>query len=456
MTAFRRVLAVFLATLGLAPALGAQQAAKIPVRPLGRIVAVSHEMLTSIGGVRPLNDGRVLANDKVGHRVVLFDSSLASFTTVADTTTSTAKAYGSLPGGLFPYTGDSSIFADPASLSLLIIDPAGKIVRTVSAPIGPGGGLGYLVGPQFNATTDGRGDVVYRFNWAARNPQSQLSKLPVNQPGGPPVTIVYADSAVILRANFATKKRDTVATINSGGQRAVLTPAGSNSWSVSVFQNALPLSDDWTVTPDGMLAIVRVFDYHIDWVAPDGTRSSTPKIAHDWERYTDSAKAAIIDSSTRADSIRAISTYAAIVKQAKDAGQPVPSAAQAGLGGPGSVMGTQSLPSDNGTTVNFTVTNGGYGDPSSLPDSRPPFVTTNDSTGTSAVKADADGNIWIRVFQPKPLPGGPVFDVVNRQGVLIDRVQIPGATTIVGFAPGFVYLTSREGAGYHLARARIR
>ena len=72
------------------------------------------------------------------------------------------------------------------------------------------------------------------------------------------------------------------------------------------------------------------------------------------------------------------------------------------------------------------------------------------------VRADADGNLWIRVNLPKPPEGGFVYDIVNRQGVLVDRIQIPGGTNLIGFGPGVAYLISREGVGYKLARARIR
>jgi hypothetical protein len=88
--------------------------------------------------------------------------------------------------------------------------------------------------------------------------------------------------------------------------------------------------------------------------------------------------------------------------------------------------------------------------PSELPDYKPPFFV-------GAVRADAGGNLWIRPIPTKPIPGGPVYDVVNRRGTLIDRVQIPADRTIVGFGPGgAVYLQAREGATTYLERARVR
>mgnify|MGYP001546967303 CR=1 FL=1 len=86
---------------------------------------------------------------------------------------------------------------------------------------------------------------------------------------------------------------------------------------------------------------------------------------------------------------------------------------------------------------------------SEMPDYMPAF-------SAGAVRADADGNLWIRtstVFK-----GLHVYDVVNSGGQLIDRVQLPAGRTIAGFGKdGVVYLAVRDGAtGVRLERARIR
>ena len=90
-----------------------------------------------------------------------------------------------------------------------------------------------------------------------------------------------------------------------------------------------------------------------------------------------------------------------------------------------------------------------------LPDYAPPFPAGL-AQGDLAVSADAEDDVWIRIGLPSTRGGDRVYDVVNRQGVLVDRVQLPGATSIVGFGPGVVYLVAREGSGMQVARARIR
>jgi hypothetical protein len=88
--------------------------------------------------------------------------------------------------------------------------------------------------------------------------------------------------------------------------------------------------------------------------------------------------------------------------------------------------------------------------PDELPDYRPPFIA-------GAARADADGNLWVRTQPAKPLPGGPVYDVINKQGELSDRLQVPVGYTLVGFGKGkVVYLQMRDAKGIHLARVRLR
>ena len=65
-------------------------------------------------------------NDILKRRVLLFDSTFTTFTVVADSTSSTANAYGSRNGGLLPYRGDSALFVDPSSMSMLVINPDGQ------------------------------------------------------------------------------------------------------------------------------------------------------------------------------------------------------------------------------------------------------------------------------------------------------------------------------------------
>jgi hypothetical protein len=105
-----------------------------PIRQLGAVSGTTTEKLGSVMAIRPLSDGRVLVNETSARRVLLFDASLKNFTVVADSTPATNNAYGGRFAGLVAWRGDSTLFIDPQSLSMLVLDPAGKVARVMSVP----------------------------------------------------------------------------------------------------------------------------------------------------------------------------------------------------------------------------------------------------------------------------------------------------------------------------------
>ena len=78
-----------------------------------------------------------------------------------DSTPATANAYSGRTGALVPYKGDSSLFIDAASFSMLVIDHAGKMTsKVMSIPRTQDAGvLGNTVGA---ASFDPAGRLVYR------------------------------------------------------------------------------------------------------------------------------------------------------------------------------------------------------------------------------------------------------------------------------------------------------
>src|SRR6266516_5879375 len=261
-----------------------------PVRQLGPVTAVAKEPLGAVSTVRHLPDGRVLVNDILGRRIVMFDSTLSPVTVIADTTSATAGAYGIRPCGLIAYRGDSTLFVDPASLSMLLIDPNGKIARVMSAPRAQD--VGFLVGGPFGSPGfDPNGRLVYRAppNFAAMMPRpgsgDRLPQFPT-----PP------DSAALVRFDLTTRKVDTVTFFKTPKISMNVTRSPDGGVRVSTITNPLLQGDDWAILPDGTIALVRTRDYHVDWLSPEGTMSSSPKIPFQWERLSDEAKVAFIDS----------------------------------------------------------------------------------------------------------------------------------------------------------------
>ena len=448
-TVTRRAIGVLLLGAAIAPSARAQQSSRPPLRALGSALATS-EPLGAVAAVQALPGGRLLVNDPIKRQVVLLDSSLKQLAVVADTTPATKNAYGARNGGLIPFRGDSALFVDPNSLSMLVIDPAGKITRIMAAP--RANDVFFLLGgPMGNPGFDAKGRLVYRsMGFGERRPAPT--------PGQPFTPPVLPDSVPIVRYDLSARKLDTAAFVKVYAPKFnVVQSEGGGIRSMSTLINPIPEVDDWAVLSDGTIAIVRK-DYHVDYVDADGKRTSAPKVPFDWQRLTDSAKVAIIDSSRAA-----LERMRAGGPGAGPGGAPM-IIAQVGPGGPppggppgggGMIMIRErgpegAAPPSRGAApapAAMTPPPMSFVSPSELPDYRPAFAN-------GSVRADAEGKLWVRIMSPKPATG-PEYDVIDRTGKLVDRVVLPAGTTIVGFGTGgIVYLGVRDASGVHVVRAR--
>ena len=465
-------LSLSLTAIAAIPTLGIAQSLP-PIRQLGPVTAVTKDSLGAVSSIRHLPNGRVLVNDIIRRRVVMFDSTLSTATVVADTTSATANAYGTRPGGLIAYRADSTLFVDPASLSMLLIDPNGKIARVMSAPRAQD--VGFLVGGPFGSPGfDPNGKLVYRAppNFGGQGPRFGA--------GGLPQIPTLPDSAALVRFDLATRKVDTATFFKTPQIKLNVTRSADGGIQVMSTTNPLPQGDDWALLPDGTIALVRTKDFHVDWLNPDGTRTASPKIPFNWERLTDEGKVAFIDSSkvaiekARASGQLGIGGFGPQLVMrggpGGDGGDGAGSGRRDGRSSDAPRGGSAATPAPNaqpGTATataggNMTVTVGGPGggalggqlppltmiSPSELPDYKPAFAP-------GSTRVDVDGNLWIRTSQN--VDARPVYDVVNRKGELIDRVQLPANRVLAGFGEGgVVYLAVRDGTTAHLEKARVR
>ena len=390
--------------------------------------------------VRPLPGGRLLVNDIQKRQLTLLDQALGSPVVVADSAAGTASSYGTRAGGLIAYTADSSLFVDPAGLSMFVIDPAGKIARVASVPRSQDAPM---IGNNVAGSTglDAKGRLVYRAGLTFSRVQTTGRG---NGPGGislpdPP------DSAAIVRVDMATRKVDTAAYFRIPKTKLKMEQT-DRGFTASSELNPLPLVDDWAVLSDGSIAIVRGRDYHVDFVGPDGAISNGTKIPFDWQRLTDDDKVAVIDSAAKAFEAAAAAAAKA----------PPGAAVPGGDGGaPRMVINIGTGGGDGGGGLaQRMMAGGGVGpmgkvtfiSPSELPDYRPAF-------SAGAVRADADGNLWVRTTAVRSGAPGVIYDVVNRRGELIDRVQLPAGRQIVGFGKGgVVYMLARDAGGSWIER----
>ena len=427
-----------LGSILIATTAGAQQ--QPPIRQLPPIAAKSSVQWSNIIGVRALPGGRVLVNDAFGRKVVLLDSTLAPITIVADTTPATSTAYSGRIASIIPFRGDSTLFVDPQSMSMMVVDPSGKMTRVMALPRAEdAGALGGLFGG--NAGLDAKGRLVYRapFRFFNNGPRPTSA-------GGLPMMPTPPESAAIVRVDLASRQVDTIGVIKIPKVNLQVSQDDKGNMRITSELNPLPVVDEWAVLADGSVAFVRGQDYHVDFVNADGTKRAAPKIPFDWQRLTDEDKVAFIDSVKAARERLAAAQQSGTTTAAGAA-----AAAAVGAGGGQRIviqMGPDGGRAGGGAggpqqQLNFVA-------PSELPDYKPPFFA-------NAVRADADGNLWIRTIPTKQIPGGPVYDVINHDGKLVDRVQIPTGRTIAGFGPdGAVYLVSRDGTSMTFERARAR
>jgi len=435
----------------LAPALTLSAQNRPPIRPLGQVTATTSETLTAVSNIRAIPGGRLLVNDAASRRVLLLDSTMKVLAVVADSTPSTANAYGPRSALLLPFRGDSTLFIDAASLSMLVIDPNGKLTDRVMSVPRSGDASMLALGAIGSGAFYSNGALVYR---GMPNFQMQMRSGGSGAPAGLPAMPQLPDSMPIVRVNLQTRAVDTLGQVKIPRTRPNVQRSDDGRITVSIEINPLPVVDEWTVTSTGDVAFIRGSDYHIDWVSSTGERRSSPKIAFDWKRLSDDDKVKLIDS------VRVLREKMAAANPGQ--GQQMAAAVGAAMGAPGGATGgapmmiRMEVRGDGGGGAPPTrmpqiqAPQMTYVSPSELPDYQPPFFATS-------ARADEDGNIWIRTIPTKPQPAGSVYDVINSKGEAIDRVLVPDGRTLVGFAPGGVVILSwRDGDVTRLERVKLR
>ena len=442
-----RTLSLLAAASVAAPVLAAQTPA---THLINAPSATSAPVLGLAAAVRELPGGRVLVNDILKRQLLMFDATLQHAAVVADSTSGGASSYGPGPGGIIPYVGDSTLFIDPRDLSMFVIDPNGAIARVAAVPRSQdAGSLGSNMGasPAF----DSKGRIVYRAGAGIRigGAATAMRTMVAGGDGGGrgmPAMPDIPDSMAIVRVDVATRKVDTAGyyKIPKTKMNVVQSDRGVTMMSET---NPLPTVDDWAVTSDGIIAVVRGQDYHIDWIDADGHVTSSAKIPFDWQRLSDDDKVAVIDSA------KAAAEQLSARLAANPGGAQV---VQNGAGGGGGVRimtfnmgGDAAGAGKGGAPAGLGLGTPVFVSPSELPDYRPAF-------GPGAVKADLDGNLWIRTSSVRAgVVGGPIYDVVNGKGELVDRVQLQAGRQIVGFGRnGVVYLQARDEKGAWLEKTK--
>lgn len=472
-----------------------------PIRSIATASALSVKPLRWIGRVRELPDGRVLVNDIGARRLVLMDT----VAVVLDSVSAAPNAYGRAPGTLIPYRADTTLCIDPNSQSMLVLDGRGEIVRVRA--VWRTDHLRFFGGFRAESgwlAADARGRIVYPVSTG-----QPRWRPPTERPRGPALRIEQ-DSAFLVAADLQTRALDTLAVLRQG-KRGVLTRRSDSERGRHETEalNPLPSDDAWAVLPDGTVAVVRALDYRVEYLHPDGRRTSSAKLPFAWQRLADEDKQRLVDSMRTEMARRSAAAYVPMmIYWANLAKQPFPADFQMpagyrlqaglprewklppGLSFPADYVyacaageepkltppptpatastpppGTQGAAPGRPSCIPAPTLRAGFVPPkptreqfemplllaAELPDYRPPFA------GDGAVQADAVGNLWIQTTTARPAPGGDVYDIIDRSGELVDRLQLPRGYELVGFGAGrVVYLAMRDASGMRLARVRLK
>ncbi len=269
-----------------APCTTRAQPKVIPLRTLAPTVT-STEEFTAPAGIRALPDGRVVVLDIRERQLVVLDANLAN----AKPLSRTGSGPGEFQAPLFLIRtiGDSLLLGDMGHQRLLVIDPSGKMAgqkRVGNGPVSMASQAIYTGTP----VSDPRGRIVY---------QSTNAKVSSG------MQVTTDSTAPILRLNLSTGATDTLAHVRVSAPRMKISgdPTKRASMKMSMVVDPFPTIDDWALLPDGTLAVIRGVDYHIDWIAPDGKKTSNPPMPYVRVPFTDSAKQHYLDAMKKADVI---------------------------------------------------------------------------------------------------------------------------------------------------------
>ena len=436
------------ATLLLAHVVSAQsnkQRVEIPLRELSAPEVQTLPQFASIASVRELSTGKVMVNDSARRQLLMFDHPLVNAVVALDSAAMTSRGYARWMSGVRPFAGDSSLFADELSGTLVILDGEGKIGR--QQRVQNRTDLLYLSNSR---GADAKGNVVYPIRFEGMTAAERNTAI-----------LHGKQYATVARMNLQTMTATRVGKVQAETQLGTETKADATGVSRMVATiNPLAQSDDWTVLADGSIALLFGLDYHVEITQPNGRALAATSLPFAWRTLNDTEKKVIVDSVTRVRTAELDDLNSPIVKLA---------AASSGMsrmyaGGivslaPGSGFSLESHRDSSGDNVIIAsksqVVGIGEEQQVHVAVQRPVIesVPLGDMHNVypaflpNAMKADADNRVWIRTTTTLAAhPGDALYDVLNNRGELVQRVHVPADRTIVGFGRGgVVYLKHLDG-----------
>lgn len=284
------------------------------------------------------------------------------------------------PGGLYRGRGGGVLVFDQGLMRLLPVSPTGALENVVG--LSAGGIPG---------------------DWSTRGPDpvavDSLGQTYLSQRKGR----LFASTTLVLRHHPGVRP-DTMAELLARQTKALQAKANGTG----TYQDVLFSPEDaWTVAPDGWIAVARAAPYQVAWIPPTGPVVTGPAIRQDPIRIPRAEKELI--ASGAGGSRGRISVTLVRVRP----GVLLPPAAD------------RPTPIPVGDLLFAKVKT-----PVNLRDGRWPLL-------------DERGRLWVE----RSLPAGvkvSVFDVFDRVGNLVDRVELPVGSRLVGFDLHWIYAARRD------------
>lgn len=346
--------------------------------PATRTLANPEEYAESfdlVSSFRELANGKLLLVDNGPRALFLVDFKSGQQTQVG------RKGQGpgeyQFPGELIPYLGDTTLLVDRASRRMLPVTPDGKMGKVVTFPE-------EIQGFSEPRGSDARGRIYFQAS-------------PYNFGGGQGITT--PDSTVIVRWERGSNKADTIGQVKLASTKMNVSSSG-NSRAITMMQQPYAGQDDWAVTRDGRVGVVRIGDYHVDWLGDRPAKGTAVKYSP--------VKVGAAEKD-------------AFMARMKDTRNRV-SVTSGGAGpGPGMRPSEPKAPDFD------------------WPEVKPPFVPRN-------VFTSPEGELWVQRSAPAA-DSTPVYDVFNASGNLASRVSLPKGRRLVGLGAGVAYATRTDEDG---------
>lgn len=211
--------------------------------------------------------------------------------------------------------------------------------------------------------------------------------------GGNEMQMTIPDSIGIVTYDARQPTRTEVGKVRFPVSGKPQISRAGNAMKYSMAFPGLIASDPWAVFPDGRVAIVRGATYQVDFITPDGKKTTGPRNAYEPIKVTAADQKAEMDEARRM-----------MEEQGKVAQKMLPA---------GFSMDFELLP------------------PASWPANYP-------ALGALSALAAPDGRLWVRRAIPFRI-GREQWDVLDTNGKVVASWRLPPKTTIAAVGQGVVY-----------------